>query len=325
MRPAKHALLALAASLLCPAGAAQRTLEKPAQKQEIRATEHPFLWRIETEPPSYLYGTIHVPDPRVLRLPQIVEEARNAADAVITEVPMSGALQVEMTKHMYLPRGETLQDHLPPAVYGRIAKFIESKGLPMQTFDRMRPWAVMIQLPLLEDVKKMQGRPLDIVLFMEAKRDGKEVGGLETVAEQIRALASPSKEEVVELTTWTLDEMESWSKKGGYLEQMVKLYLAGDADALWAFATDYDHEKEALDKFFKLVIDERNERMVERIVAKMKQDPAKRFFFAVGSLHYPGPKGILALLKGRGYQVTRLRAPRGKRGATRPAKAGRGK
>ena len=29
------------------------------QQQEIQATTNPFIWKIEGEHPSYLYGTIH--------------------------------------------------------------------------------------------------------------------------------------------------------------------------------------------------------------------------------------------------------------------------
>ena len=34
--------------------------------------ERPLLWRIELAPPSYLFGTIHLPDERVTKLPPVV-------------------------------------------------------------------------------------------------------------------------------------------------------------------------------------------------------------------------------------------------------------
>ena len=39
------------------------------------AIERPLLWRIELPTPSYLYGTIHLPDDRVTSLPPVVTEA----------------------------------------------------------------------------------------------------------------------------------------------------------------------------------------------------------------------------------------------------------
>jgi len=52
----------------------------------------PFLWKIEGNgPPTYLYGTIHVPDPRVTELPSAVKAAFGASQAVFTEIRMDSA------------------------------------------------------------------------------------------------------------------------------------------------------------------------------------------------------------------------------------------
>ena len=42
---------------------------------DVSAYINPFLWRVEGENPSYLFGSIHVPDDRVLKLPDIVMNA----------------------------------------------------------------------------------------------------------------------------------------------------------------------------------------------------------------------------------------------------------
>src|SRR6185295_13415884 len=55
---------------------------------QVRATEKPFLWRIDGAPPSYLYGTVHVPDQRVLELPEVVRRAFDASDVFNAEIPL---------------------------------------------------------------------------------------------------------------------------------------------------------------------------------------------------------------------------------------------
>ena len=50
----------------------------------------PFLYRIDGAVPSHLFGTIHLPDERVLELPSSVERALDDADAVYTEVKLAG-------------------------------------------------------------------------------------------------------------------------------------------------------------------------------------------------------------------------------------------
>src|SRR5215471_8695107 len=64
------------------------------QALAIQPTQKPFLWRIEGPVPSYLYGTIHIPDQRVLAIPDVVKKAMAVSDAVYTEVPFdSNSLQ----------------------------------------------------------------------------------------------------------------------------------------------------------------------------------------------------------------------------------------
>jgi uncharacterized protein len=48
---------------------------------------------------------------------------------------------------------------------------------------------------------------------------------------------------------------------------------------------------------------ERNLRMVERMTDRLAEGGA---FVAVGALHLPGERGILNLLAGRGYRISRV-------------------
>src|SRR5262245_54932687 len=75
----------------------------------VRPTDKPFLWRIEGTPPSYLYGTIHVPDRRVVELPEVVLKAIDASNALYTEVPLDAATQTAMTAKLMLPEGQDLR------------------------------------------------------------------------------------------------------------------------------------------------------------------------------------------------------------------------
>src|ERR1051325_3410775 len=69
------------------------SLSTQSAQAQVRATEKPFLWRIEGPVPSYLYGTVHVPDPRVLELPEVVRRALNASDVFNAEIPLDAATQ----------------------------------------------------------------------------------------------------------------------------------------------------------------------------------------------------------------------------------------
>jgi uncharacterized protein YbaP (TraB family) len=65
-------------------------------------------------------------------------------------------------------------------------------------------------------------------------------------------------------------------------------------------------EPELQKKFMARALDSRNQVMVDRLLVKRAERPAKVCFFAVGTLHYAGAEGIIALLERKGLKVTRV-------------------
>ena len=82
-----HAHFGAGLLLLCLAGVTS-TRAQTGDGASVRPTEKPFLWRVDGPAPSYLYGTVHVPDQRVLELPQVVRRALEAADVFNAEIPL---------------------------------------------------------------------------------------------------------------------------------------------------------------------------------------------------------------------------------------------
>src|SRR4026208_2402211 len=70
--------------------------------------EKPFLWRIETPVPSYVFGTIHLPDERVTTLPNTVDAVVDATGALFTEIPMDTASMMKAAERVKLPQGTQL-------------------------------------------------------------------------------------------------------------------------------------------------------------------------------------------------------------------------
>src|SRR3546814_9044049 len=63
-------------------------------------------------------------------------------------------------------------------------------------------------------------------------------------------------------------------------------------------------EKEpAARAYKKAFLDDRNHRMVERLVPLLERGKA---FVAVGAAHLPGEEGMLHLLEQQGYRITRV-------------------
>ncbi len=278
-------------------------------------TARPFLWRVKAPGatrPAYLYGTIHVPHERVLALPPAVVQAIAESDALFTEVPMDPGMQLRMAPMIMLPEGQTLKDVLPADLYARLDKLFTAKGLPFAPLSRFKAWAIATQVTLLDHMLEFALRqPLDMQLYSRAQAAGKEVGGLETIEEQVAVFDGLNAEEQARMLRETLDLLDEYKRDGrDAILELVQAYLDGDEDKLLATVMETYDASDPLDqKVMKRLLSDRNERMAERIAARIQAAPQKGMFFAVGAAHLLREDGVGRLLEARGYELQRLPAP----------------
>ena len=290
-----------------------------AQTEQITGTKYPFLWRVEgkigeeSAAKSWLYGTMHIGDQRLVTLPEVVDSAVESSDAVFCELDMKQAQrdQLSAIRTMALPRGQTLEDQLPVETYERLGKYLAKHGMSVDNLANLRVWAVNMTLASLEASFEGMTQSLDLSIYELADELDKETGGLETMDEQIQVLAGSSKEDQIAMLAATLDDLEESEARGSSsIEELLKIYLTGDEAALLEKASESMRDDKALnDRLLKRVLYDRNVTMANRMVEKMQAEPEKAFFFAVGAMHYPGEKGIVDLLRRKGYRITRIAAP----------------
>lgn len=277
----------------------------------VTPTDKPFLWLIEGDTPSFLYGTVHLPDDRVLALPEVVETAFAASDAIYTEIPLDMNTQMQVGMEMMLSGDESLSKLLPEDLYQRTDAYVKSKGLSLAMLDRVKVYAVAIQLPVLDYLPVMATKkPLDAMLYARAGEEGKETKALETVDEQLAVFEAFDLKEQIQVLKDTVDYLTKEAESGeSATEKLLAAYLGGNLDELDHVMREYmDPDDPLYQKFAKLALTDRNHRMADRIGKVIQDDPGKVNFFAVGALHYDGDEGILHLLREAGYSVKRLDA-----------------
>jgi len=303
--------------LLAPAGTQareRRPLRKRAAKASKGATQDLLLWKVSKEgtKTSYLFGTIHLPDARVLKLPAPVEEAFEGSDAFYGELTMDPSQQLETTQRMMLAPGEDLRKILGKRLANRAALLLKRRKLPMQPFMQMKPWALISQMQLLDFLPQLQMglKPLDGMLMARAKKAGKETGGLERAADQLELFESLSQRALRQMFKAGLDGIEKAEKKKEVAaEPLIQSYLRGDMDSILA-ATRRDVKKSKEGRaFLKRLLDDRNLSMAKAIDAKLGKEPQKSYFFAIGALHMAGDEGLVELLQAKGYTLERVARP----------------
>ena len=314
-----------------PKGKAPATAEKPAKRR-------PLLWMVEGTPRMFLYGTIHVNDERVTKHLPVVQQALDQSTALYTELAMDPAglqaMQMAVMQRAPLTGGQTLKDLFGDELYARVEKCMPPMA-PLAMLNGMKPWLVMFMLiqttmsehqKMVAKEKEAAGEPapdpnaeaLDPMLFNNAKKAGKQVGGLETIDVQIDAFDNISLEKQVEMVKETVQgiekmravakgEAEADGEDVDSLGAMLELWLAGD-DAGFARLFEEDLRKQGKDaeEFVAALLDKRNVGMVKEILRLAAADPKQTYFFAVGAGHMPGPKGIVKLLEEKGHKVRRI-------------------
>jgi uncharacterized protein YbaP (TraB family) len=258
------------------------------------------LYRLQspaTPTPSYLLGTIHSEDPRILDLPEPVRSAFEASPAFALEVVPDAEAIIKSMVAMTYTDGRNLKEVLPPDLYQRVAEALGELGMTAAAFQDFKPWAVVTLLSLPPAEK---GEFLDLVLYRAAVDARKEIKGLETMEEQLAVFDRLNEADQIALLRETLDSRD---RMPAMFEDLIQAYLAQDLDALMErselYLQDGDPRLAAL--FREAAVDSRNRRMAERLPPLLDQGG---WFIAVGALHLPGEMGLLRLLEGRGYQVS---------------------
>lgn len=272
-----------------------------------------ILYRIERDglAPSFLFGTMHMTDPRVTDLPDFARTAFDAADTVVietTEILDPTKAQVALLSRPELTMftdNRRISDFLDDADQERLKAGLASRGVQLALIDRMKPWlvAAMVALPECETARKQAGQPiLDIKLAEDAQAAGKELIGLETIVEQLEAMASLPMEFHVRGLVETVSLGETIDD---VIETMITLYDEGRTGLVWPALRVLTPETAGDDggyaDFEATMINTRNRNMAERVAPLLEQGGV---FVAVGALHLPGEKGLAKLFEDAGYTVT---------------------
>ena len=290
-----------------------------AARAEADATKNGqgLLWRVEKDgvAPSHLFGTMHVTDARAHTLGAAAENAFEQSGTLIIESaeilsPEKTALALMMRPDLTMfTDGTTLDALVDDADRAIVETALSERGIPVAAVRMMKPWMLssVLAAPACEIARKESGIDiLDIELANRAVAAGKSIAGLETVVEQLEAMASLPMDKHIE---GLVETVRIGDRVTDVFETMVAHYVRGDIAMIMPLlkaALEDDAVEAATGSyaaFEQEMIVNRNIRMAERVTTHLDEGAA---FVAVGALHLPGDEGLVALLRDRGYTVTRI-------------------
>lgn len=260
-----------------------------------------IYWKIEKAgyKTSYLLGTVHVDDPRVIAVTKIISKNFNKADTLCTEIKLDYIAKIKFATEMIYSGKGTLKNDIGEDLYRKVKTAIRNvEGVRNTNIDKLKPWAVWVLLVM--PIPKAER--LDDRLHRDAILQRKKLCGLENVDDHIGVLTKTPLKDQVRMLEFAVDNLSMIKQQS---RDMVDLYVERSLEKIYELmkqAPMLDDKVLINDYFYRLVI-KRNVIMTNSMLPYLTKGNS---FFAVGALHLPGKTGILQLLESRGFVVTRL-------------------
>ncbi|UVO49822.1 TraB/GumN family protein [Sphingomonas sp. SUN019] len=264
----------------------------------------PALWVLRDKDTTiYLFGTIHVLKPGMTWFDEAVKKAFDRSGTLVLEMvepDQETQTRVVMEK-AFTPPGPGLGERLPADKRAVFDKAITDNGYQAAQFERMRPWFAAISLSI-GPVRKLGYDPAngpEGILTAAAKRQKKQVMGLETFEGQMSVFDGLSNAGEMKLLESTIDELP---KAAETMEKMVANWAAGDPDAL---AAEMNTSLKDSPEVARALLTNRNSQWAAWIAERMRTPG--RVFIAVGAGHLAGPGSVQEQLKRYKLQAVRVR------------------
>ena len=239
---------------------------------------------------SYILGTMHVRDARAFQFEHLFYDKIQECEAFATEFNLDD-MQSQTDFTLSLPNGLQLSDVIKSKTFERISRVVEQKmGMPLIHFNALKPIIItnMLTESALSSDRLMS---LDETLWRFASENGRILRGIETFEEQVEILNKMSLDEQIK---GLKDLTANFSKFRKQLLRMTKLYETADIQKLYKAA------KKTAKGSRRLLLYDRNEIMAQRIAEMSKE---MSLCAAIGAGHLAGQKGVLRLLKNKGFKV----------------------
>lgn len=267
------------------------------------ANDSALLYEItgrDLKAPSYLFGTIHLICQKDMFPSEKLKSYLNQTEQLLLEFDMDDpAIIQKAVKASMLPDGKTLKDYVKAEEYAKIDElFKDYLGVSFDVLQTYKP--LVSRTYLLSSPKVLGCQPpvvYDNFLAQAAVAAKMPVIGLETVEQQIAVIDSEPLEKQINALN---DAVANPQKGFNDFRNLYQAYLTQNSESVYKqivsqMKADYD-----LKKF----LDERNLNWIPVIEKNMASMPS---FVAVGGGHLGGKKGVVKLLREKGYKLKPIR------------------
>jgi len=258
-----------------------------------------LLWEITGNgltKPSYLFGTMHVSSKLVFHLSDSFYNAIKRTDAVALElnpdVWQGQMVRLDKLKENYSSFTEQSGSDFMTENTFRIKNYTNELKTALQTEPALVNNLLYRSYKAKEDFE--EDTFLDLYIFQTGRKLGKKAAGVENYYEAekiiLEAYADMAKEKRKKDKDLDADFVS------GYVEKIQDAYRKGDLDLM----DSLDNLTEQSAAFREKFLYERNEIQANAIDSIIKRTS---LFAGVGAAHLPGSRGVIELLRKKGYTL----------------------
>lgn len=267
----------------------------------------PLLWKLSDADSSvYLLGSFHMLKAQDYPLDTAVEAAYADAEVIVFELPPEAMLdpgvQGKFLQAAKFSDGRTLREVLPDDIEQKLAAFMGGEAA-VASSDALQPWYLALNMSVMMVVQAGFDPTLglDMHFMQRAQADGRSTRGLETIDDQLAALAgAPMDEQIYSLGEALKPAAEMRAK----FDTLYEAWRAGDTRTVEAEMVREMTEQTPVSA--RLLADERNLKWLPQVQTMLATD--QNHLVIVGALHLLGDSGVVALLQKQGITVDRVQA-----------------
>jgi uncharacterized protein YbaP (TraB family) len=275
-------------------------------QESVAQSKKTFLWKVQSKTNTvYVMGSIHYLRKEMYPLNEKIENAFEKSDHLVVEANINDAEKVDTQKlaesALYLD-DETFEKHVSPQTYDLVKKELERLGVPLELIGKQKPWFLALTLASLEIVKLGFDPNYGIDRYFLSKAEGKKkILELESFDYQVNLFCQLSEKDQELLLLYTLKDINVLEQE---LDKLVQAWTSGDTKGVESIITRSLAEDKRLSSIYEKLIYERNRSMSSKIEDYLKTK--ETYFVIVGAGHLVGKRGIIEILKAKGFLVEQL-------------------
>lgn len=262
-----------------------------------------LFWEIEKgNSKIYLLGSIHIAKKGIYPLDSIVESKFIHCSSLVVEMDLSNINPMKFAAKTKFSDSTTLYSSLPKQYIPFFDSMFKVYNIPKFIYNKFKPWFAMLMLMNMELTKNKTKSEMGTDMYFLKRIDStKKIIELESFDEQADFLEKIYNEFPEDFISYFTTEI---NKSQQNFDSLYNAWVKGDYNLIRELTSLSNAESGFEKRFINLLVNKRNEKMVEKLEKLSHQSNC--YFAVVGAGHLVGDDGIVNLLRKRGFKVKRL-------------------